>query len=75
MFDRKMGLNRSLRGRKYLKIWDPEYFLFQIDWWGPRGPRALKNIEKKLMEKSTFHEFLIQGGLGGAEHPPARYKV
>ena len=22
-----------------------------------------------------FHEFLIQGGLGGAEHPPARYKV
>ena len=22
-----------------------------------------------------MHEFLIQGGLGGAEHPPARYKV
>ena len=26
-------------------------------------------------ENSTLHEFLIQGGLGGAEHPPARYKV
>ena len=27
------------------------------------------------VKNSTFHEFLIQGGLGGAEHPPARYKV
>ena len=25
--------------------------------------------------KNTFHDFLIQGGLGGAEQPPARYKV
>ena len=34
--------------------------------WGPMGPRV---------KNSTFHEFLIQGGLGCVEHPPARYKV
>ena len=33
------------------------------------------NWGAEFFENSIFHEFLIQGGLGGAEHPPARYKV
>ena len=54
----------------------------------PRGPGDLKNWGAKFFENSIFqnwgaeffensilHEFLIQGGLGGAEHPAARYKV
>ena len=35
----------------------------------------LKNWGAEFFENSILHEFLIQGGLGGAEHPPARYKV
>ena len=34
-----------------------------------------ENWGAELFENSILHELLIQGGLGGAEHPPARYKV
>ena len=52
----------------------------------PQGPRGIKKkwgakfLENSIFENwgaiffenSILHEFLIQGGLGGAEHPPAR---
>ena len=50
----------------------------------PQGPRGLKknwgakffensifeNLGAEFFENSILHEFLIQGGLGGAPHPP-----
>ena len=33
----------------------------------------LKIGTRFFFENSIFHKSLIQGGLGGAEHPPARY--
>ena len=50
---------------QFLKNWGADFFENSI----------LKNWGAKFFENSIFHELLIQGGLGGAEHPPARYKV
>ena len=52
------------------------FFPFRIDWWGPRGPRALKNIKK-----SSFYKHLLiwsggykRVGPGGCGAPPGELK-